>query len=68
MKNKQGIIDFIYRKEDIDKIDKKLRLFGINRKYSAEWFLSMRLLSTIFLFIAISLLFKYFAHIFFISL
>jgi tight adherence protein C len=56
MKSKQGIINFIYRKEDISKTDAKLKLFGINRKYNAEWFLNVRLFSTFLVFIAIFLL------------
>lgn len=56
MKNKQGIINLIYRKEDIAKLESKLKLFGISRKYSTEWFLNVRLLSTILVFIAIFML------------
>jgi Flp pilus assembly protein TadB len=57
MKNKQSIVDYIYRKDDIEKLDAKLKLFGISQKYSVEWFLNMRFFTTILVFVIIFLLF-----------
>ena len=46
---------FIYRKKDIEKIDKKLRLFGISSKYNTQYFLNIRLLLSILVFLLLFL-------------
>jgi Flp pilus assembly protein TadB len=57
MKNKQSIVDFIYRKEDIDALDAKLKLFGVSQKYNIDWFLNMRFFTTALVFSIIFALF-----------
>lgn len=51
MKSKKGLIYTIYRREDIDKIDAKINLFGINRKYSTSSFLNIRFFTSILVFL-----------------
>lgn len=51
MKQKQGIVELIYRQEDILKLEKKLKLFGISRKFSTDSFLNIRFFTTLSLFI-----------------
>lgn len=55
MKSKQGIIESIYRREDIFKLDAKLKLFGISRKFSTATFLNIRFFTTLLAFIFIFL-------------
>jgi tight adherence protein C len=55
VKTKQSIVDYIYRKEDISKLDDRLRLFGVSRKFSTEFFLNMRLFTSFLIFIIIFL-------------
>ncbi len=47
---KTSIIDIIYRKEDISKIESRLKLFGVSRKYSTESFLNIRIFTAASLF------------------
>ena len=51
MKSKQSIIESIYRKEDIKKLEDKLNLFGISRKFSVEAFLNIRFFTTLLVFL-----------------
>lgn len=55
MKSKQSIVHTIYRKEDIKKIDEKLKLFGVSRKLDTDTFLNLRLFTTLFIFVLIFL-------------
>jgi tight adherence protein C len=57
MENKQSIIDYIYRKDDIAKLDAKLKLFGISQKFYSEWFLNMRIFTSFIVFIIFFLFF-----------
>lgn len=45
------ISDIIYRRDDIIKIDNKLKLFGINRKLSTTTFLNMKFITILLVFI-----------------
>lgn len=47
---KQNFIELIYRKEDIKKLDDKINLFGISRKFSTDSFLNIRFFTTIMVF------------------
>ncbi|MDD2490003.1 MAG: type II secretion system F family protein [Bacilli bacterium] len=56
---KGNIVKRIYRKEDIEKINNKINLFGVNKKWSTELFLNVRFFSTFALFFIIFLFFDY---------
>ena len=51
MKDKKTFINRIYRKKDIKKIDDKIRLFGVSKKFTTEYFMNLRLYSSIIIFI-----------------
>ena len=55
MKSRQSIANYLYRKEDIKKLNEKLNLFGISRKISTNSFLNIRLFTSLLLFIFIFL-------------
>jgi pilus assembly protein TadC len=56
---KINLIKRIYRKEDISKIDEKIKLFGINQKFTTEYFLNMRFFTTIVIFLFVFLFIDY---------
>lgn len=51
MKSKQSVMEWIYRREDIKKLEDKLNLFGVDRKFSAEAFLNARFFTTLLVFV-----------------
>lgn len=55
---RQNIIEYIYRKEEVSKLETKLMLFGVSRKISPVAFLNIRLFTSILLFIFLLLFFK----------
>lgn len=58
MKTRRSIIDTIYRKQDIEKIDAKMKLLGAELKLSTESFLNIRLFVSALIFIALILFSK----------
>lgn len=56
MKNKKTFINRIYRDKDIKKIDRKVNMFGVSKKFTTEYFMNFRLYTSILVFV-ISLLF-----------
>lgn len=51
MNNKNTFISRIYRDKEIKKIDKKIKMFGVSKKFTTENFMNFRLLSSIVVFI-----------------
>ena len=51
MKQKKSFINRIYRQKDIDKIEEKINLFGITKKFDAEYFMNFRLFSSLLVFV-----------------
>lgn len=60
---KNNIINYIYRKKDINKLVNAINLFGSTKTFSVETFLNFRLISSVLLFIAI-ILFNDFGYIY----
>lgn len=58
-KEDNSLFKEIYSKKTVNKIDKKIKLLGINAKYDAITFLSVRLITSILLFVIIFTSFKY---------
>ncbi|MFA5408083.1 MAG: hypothetical protein WC343_04850, partial [Bacilli bacterium] len=56
MKNKQTIVEYIYRSEDIIKLESRLKLFGVSRKFSTSSFLNIRFFTSLLLFLLLFLL------------
>lgn len=56
---KTSIINRIYREEDIIKVNKKINLFGVNKKITTELFLNLRFFSAFAFFILIFLFVDY---------
>ena len=56
MKEKKTFINRIYRDKDIKKIDKKVNMFGVSKKFTTEYFMNFRLYSSLIVFV-ITLLF-----------
>ena len=48
-----------YREKTINKLNKKIKLLGINSKYNAITFMNIRLFSSVLLFIILLIIFKY---------
>ena len=57
MKNR--FIDRIYRKKDIQKIEDKINLFGVNKKFTIEYFMNTRLLTSLVVFILVFIFVDY---------
>ncbi|MDD4298132.1 MAG: type II secretion system F family protein [Bacilli bacterium] len=55
MRTRQSIINYIYRKEDIDKFDSKFKLFGAAQKFNTEAFLKIRLFTSSSIFVLVFL-------------
>lgn len=56
MKSKQSIIHYIHSKAEIEKIEVKLKLFGVNQKIDPEGFLKLRFFTSLVVFILTFLL------------
>ncbi len=54
-----NIIERIYSKDDIKRVDDKIRLFGISKKISTKYYLKVRLFSSLLVLIIIFLLLDY---------
>lgn len=50
-----GVVEYIYRKEDILKLDAKLKLFGISRTFTTATFLNIRFFTSLIIFLFIFL-------------
>ena len=57
MKEKKTFINRIYRKKEISKVEKKINLFGVSKKFTADYFMNVRLYTSILVFIIIFLFF-----------
>ena len=53
MKQKRSFIYHIYREKDIKKIDDKINLFGVSKKFTTEYFMNFRLYSSMIVFLLI---------------
>ncbi len=53
MKDKKTFINRIYRDKEIKKIDAKIKHFGVSRKFTTEYFMNLRLFSSIIIFLLI---------------
>lgn len=58
MKSKKGLIYMIYRREDIDKLEAKINLFGTSRRLSTSSFLNIRFFTSILVFLLFFLFFN----------
>jgi tight adherence protein C len=54
---KQSIVDYIYRKENLMKLEARLKLFGISRKFSTASFLNIRFFTSLVIFLIFFLFF-----------
>ena len=59
MKDNKSFITRIYRKKSIKKMDDKINLFGISKKFSTEYFMNFRLFTSVLLFIITFLFFNH---------
>ncbi len=53
MKDKKTFINRIYRDKDIKKIDTKIKQFGVSKKFTTEYFMNLRLFSSIMIFLLV---------------
>ena len=51
MNNKKTFINRIYRDKEIKDIEKKIKMFGVSKKITTEYFMNFRLLSSIIVFL-----------------
>lgn len=51
MKKKKSFINRIYRQKDIEKINNKIEQFGVSKKFTTEYFMNFRLLTSIMIFL-----------------
>lgn len=51
MKKKKAFIYRIYREKDIKKVENKINLFGVSKKFDAQYFMNFRLYTSILVFI-----------------
>lgn len=58
MKENKSFITRIYRKKSIKKMDDKINLFGVSKKFSTEYFMNFRLFTSVLLFIITFLFFN----------
>ena len=58
MKENKSFITRIYRKKSIKKINDKINLFGVSKKFSTEYFMNFRLFTSVLLFIITFLFFN----------
>ena len=56
MKNKKSFIYRIYREKDIKKVDAKINLFGVAKKFDTEYFMNFRFYTSILVFVIVFLL------------
>ena len=54
---KKTFINRIYRKKDIEKIDNKIKLFGISKKFDTEYFMNFRFFTSLLVFFIVFLFF-----------
>ena len=59
MKDNKSFITRIYRKKSIKKMEDKINLFGISKKFSTEYFMNFRLFTSVLLFIITFLFFNH---------
>lgn len=59
MKENKSFITRIYRKKSIKKMDDKINLFGVSKKFSTEYFMNFRLFTSVLLFIITFLFFNH---------
>ena len=53
MKQKRSFIYHIYREKDIKKINDKINLFGVSKKFTTEYFMNFRLYSSMIVFLLV---------------
>ena len=58
MKENKSFITRIYRKKSIKKMDDKINLFGVSKKFNTEYFMNFRLFTSVLLFIITFLFFN----------
>ena len=59
MKENKSFITRIYRKKSIKKMDDKINLFGVSKKFNTEYFMNFRLFTSVLLFIITFLFFNH---------
>ncbi len=59
MKSKSSFIHRIYRKKDIQKVQEKIDLFGVNKPFSVDSFMNRRFLTSILVFIIVFIFIDY---------
>ena len=55
MKNQKGFIYRIYRHKDIKKVEDKINLFGVSKKFDAPYFMNLRFYTSLIVFIFVFL-------------
>lgn len=55
MKEKKGFIYRIYAEKDIKKVEDKINLFGVSKKFDKEYFMNFRLYTSILVFVIVFL-------------
>lgn len=55
MKQKKGFIYRIYRQKDIKKVNDKINLFGVSKKFTTEYFMNFRLYTSMLVFVVVFL-------------
>lgn len=63
MKDKRTFINRIYRKKDIKKMEDKINLFGVSKKFTTEYFMNFRFFTSMIVFL-ISFIFSNFGALF----
>lgn len=53
MQNKKTFINRIYRDKEIKKIEAKIKQFGVSKKFTTEYFMNFRLISSIIIFLLV---------------
>ena len=68
MKENKSFITRIYRKKSIKKMDDKINLFGVSKKFNTEYFMNFRLFTSVLLFIITFLFFNQSVMVSFIAI
>ena len=55
MKDKKSFIYRIYREKDIKKVEDKINLFGVSKKFDTEYFMNFRFYTPMLVFVVVFL-------------
>ena len=55
MKDKKSFIYRIYREKDIKKVEDKINLFGVSKKFDTEYFMNFRFYTSMLVFVVVFL-------------